>query len=74
LNPLPVYGDARSAKGFKVLALVFSTDCSPTDWLQSVLKIESSENFFLFFFLLENQVSRLGEGKLDCMVPSYFKI
>jgi hypothetical protein len=47
------------------LALIFSTDCSPIDWLQSVLKIRSFENVFHFFLLFENQASRLGGGKLD---------
>ena len=60
----PLYGDACSAKSFTVLALNFSTDCSPIDWLQSVLKIRSFENLFLFF-LFENQASRFGGGKLD---------
>jgi hypothetical protein len=35
----PLYGDACSAKSFQVLPLVFSTDRSPIDWLQYVLKI-----------------------------------
>ena len=61
----PLQGDARSAKSFKVLTLIFSTDCSPIDWLQSVLKITRFENVFLFFLLFENQASRLGGGKLD---------
>jgi hypothetical protein len=43
----PLYGDARSAKSFEVLTLVFSTDRSPIDWLQSVLKITRFENVFL---------------------------
>ena len=55
----------HSAKSFKVLALIFSTDCSPIDWLQSVLKIRSFENLFLFFLLFENQASRFRGGKLD---------
>ena len=61
----PLCGDACSAKSFKVLALIFGQDCSPVDWLQSVLKIKSFENLFLFFLLFENQASRLGGGKLD---------
>ena len=66
----PLYGDACSAKSFKVLALIFSTDCSLIEWLQSALKIraktfENFENLFLFFLLFENQASRLGGGKLD---------
>ena len=61
----PWHGNACSAKSFEVLALIFSTDCSPIDWLQSVLKIRSFENIFLFFLLFENQASRLGAGKLD---------
>jgi hypothetical protein len=39
----PLHGNACSAKSFEVLALIFSTDCSPIDWLQSVLKIRSFE-------------------------------
>ena len=61
----PLHGNACSPKSFEVLALIFSTDCSPIDWLQSVLKIRSFENIFLFFLLFENQASRLGAGKLD---------
>jgi hypothetical protein len=45
----PLYGDARSAKSFEVLTLISSTDCSPIDWLQSVLKITRFENVFLFY-------------------------
>ncbi len=45
----PLYGDARSAKSFEVLTLIFSTDCSPIDWLQSVLKITRFENVFRVF-------------------------
>jgi hypothetical protein len=45
----PLHGDAYSAKSFKVLTQVFDTDCSPIDWLQSVLKITRFENVFLFF-------------------------
>jgi hypothetical protein len=44
----PLYGDAPSAKSFEVLTLIFSPDCSPIDWLQSVLKITRFENVFLF--------------------------
>ena len=61
----PLYGDARSAKSFKVLALIFITDCSHVDWLQCVLKMESFKNLFLSFLLFENQASRLGGGKFD---------
>jgi hypothetical protein len=43
------YGDARSAKSFEGLPLIFITDCCPIDWLQSVLKIRSFENIFFFF-------------------------
>jgi hypothetical protein len=50
----PLYGDARSAKGFEVLTLDFSSDCSPIDWLQSVLKFTRFENVFLFFLFFEN--------------------
>jgi hypothetical protein len=59
----PLYSDACSAKGVEVLALIFNTDCSPIDWLQSVLKIKSFEFFFLFFLFFENQASRLEGGK-----------
>ena len=60
-----LHGNACSAKSFEVLALIFSTDCSLIEWLQSALKIENFENLFLFFLLFENQASRLGGGKLD---------
>ena len=59
----PLYGDACSAKSFEVLPLIFITDCSPIDWLQSVLKIRSFENFFLSF-LNFFQASRFG-GRVD---------
>jgi hypothetical protein len=45
----PLYGDASSAKSFQVLALIFSIDFSPIDWLQSVLETKSFENLSLFF-------------------------
>jgi hypothetical protein len=61
----PLQGDARSAKSSKVLTLIFSTDCSPIDWLQSVLKITRFENVFLFYFFFENQASRSRGVKLD---------
>ena len=61
----PLQGDARSAKSFKVLTPIFSTDCSPIDWLQSVLKITRFENVFLFYFFFENQASRSRGVKLD---------
>jgi hypothetical protein len=54
----PLQGDARSAKSFEVLTLIFSADCSTIDWLQSVLKISRFENVFLFYFIFENQASR----------------
>jgi hypothetical protein len=60
----PLYGDARSAKSFEVLTLIFSTDCSPIDWLQSVLKITRFENVFLFSFLKIRRHVRVGV-KLD---------
>jgi hypothetical protein len=44
-----MYGDARSSKSFEVLTLIFSTDCSPIDWLQSALKITRFENVFFFY-------------------------
>jgi hypothetical protein len=61
----PLKGDACSAKGFEVLPLIFTTDCSLIDWLQSVLKIKSFEIYFFFSQLFEDQASRLGGGKLD---------
>ena len=61
----PLYGDACSAKSLEVLTLVFSTDCSPIDWLQSALKIARFENIFLFFLFFENQASRSWGVKLD---------
>jgi len=61
----PLYGDACSAKSLEVLTLVFSTDCSPIDWLQSALKIKRFENIFLFFLFFENQASRSWGVKLD---------
>jgi hypothetical protein len=60
----PLYGGACSAKSLKVLTLVFRTDCSPIDWLQSVLKITRFENVFLFFLFLKNQVSRSRGGEI----------
>ena len=60
----PLQCDARSAKSFKVLTLIFSTDCSPIDWLQSVLKITRFENVFLFYFFFENQASRSRGGEI----------
>ena len=46
-----LYGDACSAKSLEVLTLVFSTDCGPIDWVQSVLKITRFENVFFFLSL-----------------------
>ena len=60
----PLYGDARSAKSFEVLTLIFRTDCSPIDWLQSVLKITRFENVFLFYLFFENQASRSRGGEI----------
>ena len=45
--------------------LIFSTEVSPIDWLQSALKIKRFENIFLFFLLFENQASRSWGVKLD---------
>ena len=60
LDPLIV--DACSAKIFEVLPLIFSTDCSPVDWLQSVLKFKRFEDVFLsFFFLKIRRHVRRGE-------------
>ena len=39
----PLCGDARSAKSFEVLSVIFKTECSPINWLQSVLKITRFE-------------------------------
>jgi hypothetical protein len=64
----PVYGDACSAKNSGVLPLIFSTDCSPIYWLQSVLKISNRfDNLFLFSLVHEHQASRSGGGELDYM-------
>ena len=52
----------RCAKSFEVLTLIFSTDCSPIDWLQSVLKITRFEYVFFFSFFFENQGSRSRDG------------
>ena len=62
----PLYGDACGAKSLEVLTLVFSTDCSPIDWLQSVLKITRFEYvcFVLFYFLKIRRHVR-GGVKLD---------
>jgi hypothetical protein len=60
----PLYGDARSAKSFEVLTLIFSTDCSPIDWLQSVLKMRRFGDVFLFYFFFENQASRSRGGEI----------
>jgi hypothetical protein len=46
-------------KSFEVLHLIFITDCSPVDWLQSVLTIRSFKNLFLSF-LNFFQASRFG--------------
>jgi hypothetical protein len=59
----PLYGDARIAKSFEVLTLLFSTDCSPIDWLQSALKIRRFENVFLFFLFWKSGVTFAG-GKI----------
>jgi hypothetical protein len=58
----PLYGDACSAKSFEVLTLVFSTDCSPIGWIQSVLRITRFENIFLFFLFFENQQASRSRG------------
>jgi hypothetical protein len=42
----PLHGDACCEKSLKVLALIFSTDCSPIGWLQYVLKTRSLNIFF----------------------------
>ena len=46
----PLYGDARSTKSFEFLTLIFCTECSPNDWLQSVLKITRFEDVFFSSF------------------------
>jgi hypothetical protein len=59
--------DGCSAKSLEVLPLIFITDCSPIDWLQSVLKIRSFEKkilSFLNFF----RVSRWGGGGGGIMI------
>jgi hypothetical protein len=60
----PLYGDARSAKSFEVLTLVFSADRSPIEWLQSVIKITRFEQLFFFSFLKIRRHVRVGL-KLD---------
>jgi hypothetical protein len=65
----PLFGDACNAKSLEVLTLVFSTDCSPIGWLQSVLKITRFENVFLFcrYLKISMKIRRhVGGGvKLD---------
>ena len=61
----PLYGDACSAKSLEVLTLVFSIDCSPIVWVQSVLKITRFENVFLFFSFLKIRRHVRGGVKLD---------
>ena len=61
----PLFGDACSAKSSEVLTLVFSTDCNPIDWLQSVLKITRFENVFLFFSFLKIRCHVRGGVKLE---------
>jgi hypothetical protein len=71
----PLYGDACSAKSLGVLTLVFSTDYSPINWLQSVLKITRFEKIFLFFLFYENQASRSRGGEIGlvrCLGRSCF--
>jgi hypothetical protein len=61
-----LHGDACSAKSFEVLPLIFSTDCSPINWLQSVLKIRRFDPFFILFrfFLKIRRHVRGGEIRL----------
>jgi hypothetical protein len=59
----PLYGDARRAKSYEVLNVIFSADCSPIDWIQSVLKITRFENVFFFVLKIACHV-RMGV-KLD---------
>jgi hypothetical protein len=62
----PLYGDEFSAKSFEVLPMIFSTDCSPIDWLQSLLKTRHFEYVFLLFFsFFINQALRSRGGELD---------
>ena len=58
----------RCAKSFEVLTLIFSTDCSPIDWLQSVLKITRFEYVFFFFFFWKSGVAFAGWNWIS-MVP-----
>ena len=44
----PLNGDARSAKSFEFLTLIFSTDCSRNDRPQSALKITRLKMYFFF--------------------------
>ena len=70
----PLCGDARSAKSFKVLALIFSTDCSPVDWLQSVLKVKSFENLSWCVWVLDKYPALVlhysGCGCGCCVCPT----
>jgi hypothetical protein len=59
------YGDARSAKSFEVLPLIFITDCCLVDWLPAVLKIRSFEEKF-FLFLISSTRHVLGGGWILC--------
>jgi hypothetical protein len=49
----PLYGGACNATSLKVLTLVFCTDWSPIDWLQSLLKIARFENIYFFLYFLK---------------------
>ena len=51
--------DDSCVLGMRSYGTLFITDCSPIGWLQSVLKIKSFENLFIYF-LNFFQSSRLG--------------
>jgi hypothetical protein len=61
----PLHGDACSAKSFEVLHLIFRTDCSPIDRLQSVLKITRFEDVFFPLSFLKIWRRVRGGVKLD---------
>jgi hypothetical protein len=65
----PLYRDACSAKGFEVSPLNLSTDCSPIDWLQSVLKIRRFKNVFIFFVFVKIRRHVRGGGNWISTVP-----
>jgi hypothetical protein len=51
----PLNGDACGAKSFEVSHLIFSTDCSPVDWLQFVPKSTVLKMYFFFSSFLKTR-------------------